>query len=91
MKAPWTKAVDKLSSKTELTFVQFRKHLEKKIEERYLDSQKNYKIFTRSEQLKHNDHKRRLAVLEEILKDEVQKLHERNLSREVRAAEDAEE
>jgi hypothetical protein len=90
MKLPWTKAIDKLDDTIAKTLLELKKYADNKIEKRYEDTQKNYKLFTRSEQIKHNDHKRRLGVLEEILKDEVAKMHDRNLQRENNAAKDAE-
>lgn len=90
MKMPWTKSIDRLELKIQKTFSDFRRYVDGAIEKSYEKSQKNYYTMTRSEQFKHNDHKRRLIVLETILKEKVDLHHQGNIDRELAAAADAE-
>jgi hypothetical protein len=91
MKTPWTKAIERLEKKLTHTLVDFRKYIDSQVEKRYEDSKKAINLVNRSEQFKHNGHERRLTVLEDILKEEVAKIHDRNLQQEVIAAEEIEE
>jgi hypothetical protein len=89
MRLPWTKALERLDAKVHNTFTDFRKYVDKAIKEQHEKSQKAYYTLAKSEQFKHNDHKRRLIVLETILKDQVDSHHQANHDRELAAAVDA--
>jgi hypothetical protein len=78
-KMPWTIAIEALEKKVENTFSDFKNYVDDRIEKRYEDAKKAINLVNRSEQFKHNDHKKRLNVLEEINREEVAAIIDRDL------------
>ena len=89
MKWTWKR----LEVKVERTFLDMKAYVDKRAdmagEAFYKKAMAQLNIIKKSEQIKHNGHERRLQALEQIHKEEIEEVYQKNLDQELRAAEEA--